>query len=485
MIKSHIFKILTLSIGILLLSCQQNPDLPSEVIESIEKRVEYGINPSIAIGIVDNKGTRFYNFGKVKKEGKEVDEHTIYEIGSITKTFTGILLAKQVIDGKVKLDDPINNYLPSDIKVPVIWSSDEITFGNLSDHTSGLPRLPGNFKPANWNNPYVDYSIEQLYEFISSYKPVQKVGYVYEYSNLAQGLLGHILALNAEISYDSLLKRDIGSALDMQETKITFDEKMENNLAIGHYSVGFETDSWDLITLAGAGGIRSSSFDMTKYLSANLGLIETPLYNAMQLSHKPRHHKASSQSVGLGWHISKGDEDNVIMHSGGTGGYRAFVGFVKEKSKGVVVLSNSTANIEDIGLHLLDNDFKLKTVKPSLAIKIRQVIDKEGIESGEAFFNKIQQWELENYTYDANDMNELGLSYINQNLDIALKVFELHMLLFPKSFIGYDGSGYVLRKKGQKALATEYYQKSLALNPTNPEAIQALAELESKLDLTR
>ncbi|MDN5200679.1 serine hydrolase [Fulvivirgaceae bacterium BMA10] len=342
-------------------SSYQTPDtLPKHVIDSIEKRIENGINPSIAIGIIDKKGPKFFNFGKTSKEGQLVEEHTIYEIGSITKVFTAILLAQQVMGGTISLDEPVNSYLPSEVVMPV-KGSDKITFGTLSDHTSGLPRMPNNFTPANPGNPYVDYKVEQMYSFISSYEPTRKVGAKYEYSNLAQGLLGHILSLNTDLSYEALMIRNIASPLKMEETKIVFDQNMKNNLAIGH-SNGVEVENWDIPTLAGAGAIRSSTSDMLKFLSANLGLTETSLRSAMDMTHQVRHDKAGGMRVGLGWHIKKGANGDVIWHNGGTGGYRAFAGFVKESGKGVVVLTNSTASIDDIGFHLLDPDSELKEV---------------------------------------------------------------------------------------------------------------------------
>jgi CubicO group peptidase (beta-lactamase class C family) len=342
-------------------SCQTPETLPAKVLNSIESRIENEINPSIAIGIVDENGARYYNFGKMSREGQLVDEHTIYEIGSITKVFTAILLAQQVIDSLALLDDPINDYLPPEVKVPVMGLSD-ISLGNLSDHTSGIPRMPSNFAPSNPNNPYADYSEEQMYPFISNYEPTREVGSAYEYSNIAQGLLGHILALNSDLSYESLMIKNIASPLGMDETRITFDQKMKDNLAIGHNS-GAETENWDIPTLAGAGAIRSSTYDMLKFLSANLGYTETPLRAALDMTHKIRHNKAGDMRVGLGWHIKKGAEGDVIWHNGGTGGYRAFAGFVMESGKGVVALTNSTVSVDDIGFHLLDPDSDLREIR--------------------------------------------------------------------------------------------------------------------------
>ena len=339
----------------------KNEQLPGEVSTTIKKRIAEGITPSIAIAIIDENGIQYFNFGKTSEKGKEVDEHTIYEIGSISKVFTAILLAQQVLDGDLKLDDKINDYLPAEVKVPVMGKQ-EITFGNLSDHTSGLPRMPDNFTPANPNNPFADYTVDKMYEFISNYQPVRDVGEDYEYSNLAQGLLGHLLAENKNTTYENLMIQTIARPLGMNETKIKFDQRMIDNLALGH-SGGQVVENWDIPALAGAGAIRSSSSDMAKFISANLGYFESPLMAAMEFSHLIRHDKAGDMRVALGWHIKKGEDGDVFWHNGGTGGYKTFTGFVKETGKGVVLLTNSSVGADDIGFHLLDPGSKLTEVK--------------------------------------------------------------------------------------------------------------------------
>ncbi len=338
-----------------------NKNLPVAVVEAIEKRIEEGLNPSIALALIDSSGVQYFNFGKTADGGKEVNRNTIYEIGSISKVFTGILLAQQVLDDELKLDDEVNAFLPDSIKIPVMGDT-EITLGNISDHTSGLPRMPDNFAPANPNNPYSDYTVEQMYEFISNYTPTRAVGSEYEYSNLAQGLLGNLLAGNKNTTYEELMVEVIAGPLEMEDTRIVLTDKMKKNLALGHSS-GHVVENWDIPTLAGAGGIRSSTFDMAKFISANLGYGNTELTKTMEITHKARHHKAGEMSVGLGWHIKDGGNGDIIWHNGGTGGYRAFAGFVKESGQGVVLLTNSTNGADDIGLNLLDPESNLADLK--------------------------------------------------------------------------------------------------------------------------
>lgn len=337
----------------------QRPPLPSDIDASIQKRIGESSTPAISIAVIDKSGVYYYNYGKTTFDGEAVDENTIYEIGSITKVFTAILLAQQVLDGDLSLDDEINDFLPEEVKVPV-KGDQQITFGHLTDHTSGLPRLPMNMMPSNPNNPYADYTVDQLYWFIKNYPPTREVGSQYEYSNLAQGLLGHLLAMTKNTSYEELMIQTIADPLEMNDTRITFSESMKERLALGH-NAGAVAENWDLPTLAGAGAIRSSTSDMALFISANLGYRQSSLEEAMQLSHKARHEKGAK--VGMGWHIKSGEEGDVIWHNGGTGGYRSFAGFVKESGKGVVVLSNSTNSIDDIGFALLDPGSKLITAK--------------------------------------------------------------------------------------------------------------------------
>ncbi|WP_439484328.1 serine hydrolase [Cyclobacterium plantarum] len=336
--------------------------LPPEVVENIEKRIANGVTPSMAIALIDSSGTKFYHFGNTSKDGKAVDQHTIYEIGSISKVFTGILLAQQVIDGDLNLDDEINDYLPEGIKSTVMGDV-AITFGNLTDHTSGYPRMPDNFTPANPNNPFADYTEDQMYAFILGYEPTREAGAAYEYSNFAQGLLGHLLALNKNSTYEDLLVQTITDPLNMENTRIELTEGMREHLALGH-NAGTVVENWDIPTLAGAGAIRSSTSDMARFIAANLGYIKSPLKEAMALSHKVRHNKAGDMSVAMGWHIKKGAEGDVIWHNGGTGGYRTFAGFVKETGVGLVLLTNSSSSSDDIGFYLLDPGSKLAEVKP-------------------------------------------------------------------------------------------------------------------------
>ncbi|REJ76087.1 MAG: serine hydrolase [Acidobacteria bacterium] len=340
-------------------------------VESIlETRLaEEPVGSALSAVIVDENGATFYNTGTVSKEAgaNAVDKHSVYEIGSITKVFTGILLAEAIKRGEVKSSDPISKYLPSSI-APLKFADKEITLVDLSTHGSALPSIPDDFKPEDPLNPYADYTVEQMYAFLGRYKLTREIGSQFEYSNLAVGLLGHILAKQAKMDYEDLVKKRILEPLGMNDTAITFTPEMKSRLAIGHDSAGKATPNWDLPTFAGAGALRSTPNDMAKFLAANLGLKKTSisdsLAKAQQLQHTYERENAPPVRIGFNWITSKPGEIDIQWHNGGTGGYRTFAGMDHSKKRGVFVATNGSASADDIGFHLLDPNAKLRAVEP-------------------------------------------------------------------------------------------------------------------------
>jgi D-alanyl-D-alanine-carboxypeptidase/D-alanyl-D-alanine-endopeptidase len=329
---------------------------------------------SIVVGLVDEKGTRIISYGKPNKNSDQtVNGDSVFEIGSATKVFTATLLADMVERGQVSLNDPISKYLPKSVKTPT-RNGREITLLDLSTQTSSLPRLPGNFSPKDPQNPYADYTVAQMYEFLSGYTLTRDIGSRYEYSNLGVGLLGHVLTLRAGKVYEILVRTRICQPLKMNSTGIRLTPEMQKRLATGHNAVLLPVPNWDLPTLAGAGALRSTVNDMLKFVAANLGLNKSRLFPAMQMTHQSRHDTGVPDlEIGLNWHILKKFGSVIVWHNGGTGGYHSFIGFDQKQRKGVVVLSNSTNDIDDIGRHLLVPQYPLtksEAPKERKAIKL-------------------------------------------------------------------------------------------------------------------
>jgi D-alanyl-D-alanine-carboxypeptidase/D-alanyl-D-alanine-endopeptidase len=294
-----------------------------------------------------------YTAGVSGVAGLPLDGNTIFEIGSITKVFTNTILADMVKRGEVKLDDPISRYLPASVRVPQ-RNGKQITLVDLATQSSGLPRLPTNLAPADMNNPYADYSVKQLYDFLSSYTLTRDIGAQYEYSNLGMGLLGHVLSLRAHKSYADLVKERVLDPLGMHETGIMLTASMKSHVAQGFDANGAPQHLWDLPTLAGAGALRSSANDMLKFLSANLDSAHGPLGSAMAMARAPRRPVGSNNSIGLAWNTVALFGTNATWHNGGTGGFRTFIGLDNARHRGVIVLTNSTNSPDDIGFHILE-----------------------------------------------------------------------------------------------------------------------------------
>lgn len=330
---------------------------------------------NLVIGITKKEGFEVYSFDK---SAAVIDGHcngdTIFEIGSISKVFTTTLLSVLVDLGVVKLNEPVCSLLPELQNL-----SEAVTLERLATHSSGLPRVPYNLKRSykkNKLNPYAAYSVEELYTFLSNYSvdPQKSPFGQIRYSNLGMGLLGHVLAKRLGGSYEQAVTEYIFQPLGMHSTSITLSADQRQRLATPRSGRGTAVQNWDVPTLTGAGGIRSSVNDMLTFLHANLNGNTSSLNRAMQAAHelrienppRPRLIKMvgnlinrmgkrptledDTGGIGLGWHITPipGCNQIVHWHNGATGGYQSFCGLLKDKGAGVIVLSNDGFTIMDI-----------------------------------------------------------------------------------------------------------------------------------------
>ena len=327
----------------------------SAILAIIKQRIAEKRSAGIVVGVLHPDGhTQIVAAGDPGPGRPPLDGNTVFEIGSITKVFTATVLASLAEEGKVRLDDPVQKFLPASVRMPTL-SGKPITLALLAEQRSGLPRLPDNMKFANPANPYADYSVPQLYEFLSRYQLTRDPGETFEYSNLGVGLLGHVLALATGRSYEQLVRERITAPLQMTHTSIALTPWMRDHLALGHDPEGKVVGNWDLPTLAGAGALRSTTLDMLKFLDANIRPRPGTLGRAMALAQQVRAPAGSGMSIGLNWIMVPAGSDTVVWHNGGTGGYRTFIGFVPSRKLGIVVLTNSGgAGADDIGMHLLN-----------------------------------------------------------------------------------------------------------------------------------
>ena len=335
----------------------------SAVRSILRERVEAGKAAGYVVGLLEPDGSRrVIAFGTSDgPQSRPLDGATVFEIGSVTKVFTCSLLAEMAGRGEVRLDQPVATLLPKTATVPARGDT-VITLLDLASQYSGLPRLPNNLAPRDPSNPYADYTVEQLYAFLSGYSLPRAPGARYEYSNLGMGLLGHALALRAKTSYEAVLTERVLKPLRMTDTRITLTPSMRTRLAVGHDGSGARASNWDLPALAGCGALRSTADDMLRFVAANLDSGAAPLVTALHQAQTARRTVGASVRIGLGWHTLSTFGAEIVMHNGGTGGYRSFTGFDPAMHVGVVVLSNTAGDVDDIGLHLLNRRFDLKPV---------------------------------------------------------------------------------------------------------------------------
>src|SRR5947209_4284392 len=232
--EGHFMKLLLLAILPIVFASlnSQNPEpkppsastalTEQEIHQILVDRVDsYKKSVGIVVGIIGPQGSKIYSYGRLAADSKAVpDGDTVFEIGSVTKVFTSLLLADMVQRGEVALTDPVSKYLPADVKMPERGGK-KITLIDLATHTSGLPGMPNNFHSKDPGNPYADYTVPQLYEFLATVELTRDIGSQYEYSNLGGGLLGHALARRARTDYETLVRTRILEPLGMKSTAIT------------------------------------------------------------------------------------------------------------------------------------------------------------------------------------------------------------------------------------------------------------------------
>jgi D-alanyl-D-alanine-carboxypeptidase/D-alanyl-D-alanine-endopeptidase len=313
-----------------------------EVREFVRPYIDQRQARGIVIGLVEPDGSRrVLTFGDGGERARPVAASSVFEIGSITKAFTGTVLADMVRRGEVKLDDPVAKYLPADVRVPS-RNGRQITLLDLATHRSGLPRLPTGYEPPNPNEPWAHFGAEHLHAFLSRYELEHDPGSKFEYSNLGMGLLGHALARAAGAeNFQALVTDRVLRPLKMSMSAYGRPAALAPWMTQGHDQQGAVMPYFDVAALAGGGGLNSNVNDLMTWLGANIGEPTSPLEHAMRDAHRGHHVPRPGMEVGLGWMTMKRGALHLVGSNGGTAGYSTFVAFDPETRAGVVVLANS------------------------------------------------------------------------------------------------------------------------------------------------
>lgn len=328
----------------------------------VEPLIKNEVVVGMTVGVIGPNGKALIRgYGKTGADGGKPDGKTVYEIGSITKGLTGVLLADAEARGVLKISDPMRLYLPNTARVP--GDHEPITLEHLATHTSGLPRLPTNLRFVDRLDPYAAYTVKEMYAYLGGAKLATRPGEKHAYSNLGQGLLGHILGLAQGKSYEDLVIERITKPLGMSDTRLILTDDMKKRFATPHSGPQSPVKPWAIPTLAGAGGLRSTAEDMLKFGRAMLQTRDAKTMNAapanqraliaaMDVARKPRV-KMDPKSkrplrVGLGWMLAR--DGVTTWHNGQTGGFHCYFAASPKLGVTVILLANtSTGKVSQLG----------------------------------------------------------------------------------------------------------------------------------------
>ena len=382
-----IFFILLLTGGKWAAASQTPPILADEAIrQMLSTRIDLQKQATgIVIGVIDAKGSHIISYGTTGLNDKRpVNGDTVFDVGSITKVFTALLLADMARHGEVSIDDPAAKYLDAKkVKLPERGGK-QITLVDLATHTSGLPLRPTNLVSKDPNDKYRGYTADLMCECLSSFTLPTDIGTKYEYSNLGYGLLGHVLEKRMGATYPELVESRITQPLEMKDTRIDLTPAMKSRMAVGYNSELMPIPGeWRFGALQSAGAFSSTANDLLKFLAAFLGSKQVPLLSAMKsmLDTRRSGGMQPSTQIALAWNVYVDGEQEVVWKNGSVGGYRSFIGFDPKARIGVVALANAQTAVgaDDIGLHLLDERIPvdLHIPKPHKEISLRpEILDR-------------------------------------------------------------------------------------------------------------
>ena len=326
-----------------------------------------GKKDCMVIGVVDEKQTRVMAAGSLDNAtGREVNGDTVFFIGSVSKTFTALLLSEMNERGEVKLEDPVARYLPASVKVPT-HGAKEIRLVDLATQAGGFPMNASNMVGKDSREQYEGYTLERMYAFISGFELTRDPGEEFQYSNVGMSLLGNAEERAAKKDFEKLLVERICKPLGMESTCIHPTEEMKGRMAMGHDEKGNPEGPWELQAYIPAGSVHSTANDLLKYAAAHAGITKSSLAGAIARTHVIAHEDFRGEldvpGFGAFGHTAMCwvDRDalqpagmELLGHAGGSGSYHAWVGFDLKQHRGVVVLSTENDfSVEGVGWTVL------------------------------------------------------------------------------------------------------------------------------------
>jgi CubicO group peptidase (beta-lactamase class C family) len=423
-----------------------------DIDDECKRRIQNKINHGIAIATIDSlNNLEFLNYGTENDNGIKVSEKSIFEIASISKTFTSKLMHELVDNNVIQLQQEIREYIPDSLPERV----KKITFQELINHTSGLPRLPLNFWASNWDNPYADYTEAR---FLSDLMTVQLDSTKqWSYSNLGYMLLGYIA--EETIGLTSLQQLSLLNSL--RNTHLNFNDTLDFT---SPHNFGNEVEHWEFHDFNKyVGGIKSSSSDLATYLTYQTkhNQFFSEGYSKQDIIINPN----DAIFCRNGWLLFKRENQEIIWHNGISGGFNSFIGYNIQTRTGIVVLSNSQSSIMDIGLHYLSKSFELEKPKKPFINQLQRLIKNDSV----SLLKK--SWERCDTTlFDKSlgDVYWLQCHYISKkNLKAALALNDILMAEYKDDWEVFYYRAKIYREDRNLKLAKKNYERVDDLFPEN------------------
>ncbi|TDF37200.1 hypothetical protein EYS14_13660 [Alteromonadaceae bacterium M269] len=435
---------------------------------------------SVSIGVYFNGEPYSEHFGELTiGESNRPDDSTLYEIASVSKTMTGLVTAKAVIEGKLSLDADINQYLPQPL-LNLSSSENPITIRHILTHRSGIPQnLPD-------LSPYIDIEDVSPASFLEALNnsELKKTHGEYQYSNIAPDLLAYILETVYETTFEALLIQTLKELAGMKNSKITLENDDMPHFAYGYNEVGKEMPAFtEAPKLWGAAGrVKSTLTDMLKYIALQLE-VDNPI---VKESHKTITSGVSGSRMGYFWQMQSNKEGIYLLHHGGLYGTQNWIIVYPQYNLGISIISN--VSFRDTGNILRDiADSIIDDIKPSGTKSIRLAIQSHCIRDVDSCIKRYYQLKKDDsasYAFDEDSqLNTLGYRLLGLNkVDDAIKIFKLQVAEFPSLSNPFDSlaEAYYVRKDYAKALIN--YKKSLSLDASNSNAKAQIKSIEQKLN---
>lgn len=445
--------------------------------------VKEGHTDGMSIVVVKDGKAHFYNFGTTTRgKDKPPTEHSVYEIGSITKIFTSLVLAHAVEEGRIGLQDDIRRYLPGDYP-DLAWEGTPIRVIDLADTTSALPdNLPDPFPPTGFDPdkaPFIAVDAmkrlkpDQVYEDLKTAKLGAKPGTKPQHSNLAADLLGRILERVYGEPYEALVARYIERPFGMQP-------------GTGRGRAADEVDGYNKRQVAMprlyeraflmAGGLRYSTADMAKFLAAELAAADP----AIRLTQRVAWGDPALSATGLNWTLSRTvDSKPRLRMSGSTFGCSSYIELYPALRYGIFLVANRPGETQNEMQDLANKALEEIWGKPPALAALEKALEADGWRDASRVVAKVKRTHPELHLTE-DYVNVWGYKlYAEGKVPQAIALFRYNVDHWPQSWNAFDSLAEGYEKLGDTPRAIANYKKSLELNPNNTHGAEHLKKLQA------